>query len=903
MHTLREWLIRLWGTFRPRRSDADLEQELRAHLELAAEAQGCDAAAAARPAILRAGAVAPSMEAMRDQRGLRWLEEVARDVRHASRALRRTPAFSVIVILTLAIGIAANITVFSVVNGVLLKPLPYPNPDELVAVWQSAPGAEGLAAVSGGLRLSASMYFTYSEQNRAFAHLGAWYVASATVTGTSDPEEVRAAFVSDGVLQALGVQPLGGRWLSAADQVPGGPRTVIVSEGYLQRRFGAGARIVGQTMLVDSQPYEIVGVMPRGFRIVDADADLILPIRFDRSRAKLPGFGFQGVARLKPGVSLAEANADLARMVPIWMSSWPAASGVDPRVYENWRIAPALRPLVQDIVGNVGKALWVVMGTLGIVLMIACANVATLILVRAEGRQQELAIRAALGAGSRRIVRALLVESLLLALAGGACGLALAYVGTRALLALSPGNLPRLEEITIDGPVFVFALGISLLSGLVFGLIPALRHASPRVAASLGAGGRTMSDSLGRLRGRHALVVAQVALALVLLVAAGLMIRTFARLQAVDPGFSHAREVLTVRIAIPASLISAPERVARMQLDIVQTLAALPGVTDVALTSDLPMDEQPADWDAVFAETKSYRENEVPPLRLFKSVSPGFFHTVGTRLIAGRDFTWTDMEERRPVIIVSENLAREIWGSPSAALARRMRTLPRAPWREVIGVVQDVRDNGVHEAAPTTVYWPTTTESAYEAGSLDITRMATFVIRSRRAGADGFLKDVQRAVWSINANLPLAGVQTLQTIYEHSMARTSFTLVILAIAGLMALTLGIVGIYGVISYAVAQRTREIGIRLALGAQQAELTRMFVRSALALIGLGVPLGLAAAAALTRLMSALLFGVSPLDPVTYAAVPIVLASAAIVASYVPARRAAAVDPSEALRVVQG
>ena len=892
MTTLREWLIRLWGTFRPRRSDADLELELRAHLELAEEAEG---------QAVGGGAVASSMEAMRDQRGLRWIDELGRDLTHASRALRRTPAFSAVVILTLTIGIGANSAVFSLVNGVLLEPLAYPNPDELVAVWQSAPGAEGLIAVSGGLRLSSSMYFTYSEHNRTFTHLGVWYIGSANITGTSEPEEVRAAFVSDGLLQAFAVQPVQGRWLSAEDQKPDGPRVVMVSEGYVRRRFGTEAPVVGRTIQVDSLAREIVGIMPRGFRIVDTDTDLILPIRFDRSRATLPGFGFEGVARLKPGVTLAEANADLGRMVPIWMTSWPAADGINPRIYEQWRITPALRALKDEVVGNVGKVLWIVMGTLGIVLLIACANVATLMLVRAEGRQQELAIRAALGAGSRRIVRALLVESLLLAIAGGVGGLAVAYLGIRALPAQATVGIPRLSGVTIDPAVVGFTSAISVLAGLVFGLVPALRHASPRVAANLGAGGRTSSDSRERVRARHALVVAQVSLALVLLVAAGLMIRTFARLQAVDPGFARPHEVQTVRITIPGSLIPEPERVAVMQVDLVEKLASLSGVTSAGLTSDLPMDEQPNDWDAIFAETKTYQTDEIPPLRLFKNVSPNYFRTVGTRLIAGRDFTWTDLQERRPVVMVSENLARETWGSPGAAIARRIKTLPGSPWREVVGVVQDVYDNGVHEAPPTTVYWPSVGESAYRVGSLDVTRMATFVIRTERAGTESFRSELQRAVWSVNANLPLADVRTLQTVYERSMARTSFTLVILAIAGVMALMLGIVGIYGVISYAVAQRTREIGIRLALGAQRGELTRMFVRSALVLIALGVPLGLAAAAGLTRLMSSVLFGVSPLDPVTYTAVPLLLAAAAVAASYLPARRAASVDPSEALRNV--
>ena len=634
--------------------------------------------------------------------------------------MRRTPGFAAVVIITLAIGIGANTAVFSILNGILLKPLAYPDPDRLVAVWQSAPGAEGLAAVSGDLRLSPSMYYTYAEQNRTFEHLGVWYTTTATVTGTAEPEEVRGVFVSDGVLEALGVQPVRGRWLSHADQAPIGPATVMLSEGFWQRRFGADPQIVGRTILVDSQPSEVVGIMPKGFRVADTDGDLIVPIRFDRSRVKLPGFGFQGIARLKPGVTIAAANADIARLVPIWMTSWPAAEGVNPRIYEGWRIAPALRPLKQDVVGNVGKALWIVMGTLGIVMLIACANVATLMLVRADGRQQELAIRAALGAGSRRIVRVLLVESVLLALLGGAVGLLLASAGLAFLLAQAPSGLPRVSDIAIDLRVLAFAFGVSAISGFVFGLVPALRHASPRLAASLSAVGRTASDSRARLRARHALVVAQVALALVLLVAAGLMIRTFGRLRAVEPGFAHANEMQTLRISIPRSLVPEPERVARMQVDLVEKLAALPGVTAVALASTLPMDGNRQTGTPSGSRRGRYGATEIPPLRFFKQISPGYLNTIGTRLIAGRDFSWTDLSEIRPVVIVSENLARESWGSAAAAIGKRIQTLVNAPWREVIGVAQNVAENGVHEPPPTTVYWPTTSESAYRAGETDV---------------------------------------------------------------------------------------------------------------------------------------------------------------------------------------
>jgi putative ABC transport system permease protein len=899
---LREWISRLWGALGSRRRDAELAEELRLHLELAAEDERRRAHAgdaAARAAVIRHGALTQTMDALRDQRSLPWLDDLMRDIRYGVRTLGRTPLFATVVLLTLAIGIGATTAVFTVVNSVLLKPLAYPSAEELVAVWHTAPGASGMSNLSGDLRPSPSMYFTYAEQNRTFQHIGVWFAGSATVTGIAEPEELRSVLVSDGTLQALGVQPMLGRFLSQADQVPGAPQTVMLGYGYWLRRFGGDRSVIGRGITVGSSPREIVGVMPEGFRIVNVEPELIAPIGFNRSRLTLPGFGLQAVARLKPGVTMAEASADVARMVPIWMTSWPAAPSVNPRVYESWRITPALRPLKEDVVGNVTNALWVLMGTIGIVMLIACANIASLVLVRAEGRQQELAVRAALGAGRGRIVRGLVVESVLLGVMGGLLGLGVARVGLHLLVSAGPATLPRLNEIAIDPRALGFTLVVSLLSGLLFGLMPALKYAGPRISMVLRGGGRTSSQSRERHRARNILVVVQVALALVLLVSSGLMIRTFQALRTVEPGFTEPDRLQTVEISIPASLVPEPERVARLQNEIVDRLAAIPGVTSVGFASVMPMDMRTPDWDAVRAEGKTYSRDEVPPLRLFKSVSPRLFETSGTRLASGRDFTWTDLYDRRPVVMVSENLAREVWGTAAAAIGKRLRTLDVAPWREVIGVVQDVYDNGVNEPAPTTVYWPSFKESSYRVGQITVERTVTFAIRSRLAGTESLLSQVREAVWSANASLSLASERTMQDIYDQSMARTSFTLVILAIAGGMALALGVIGIYGVISYAVSQRTREIGIRLALGAQRGELKRMFVRNGLVLTGAGMAIGLLAAVALTRLMSSLLFGVSPLDPPTYVVVPILLVGATVVASYLPARRAAAVDPVEALK----
>jgi putative ABC transport system permease protein len=668
-----------------------------------------------------------------------FLDSLGRDVRHGLRMLRHSPTFTVVALLTLAIGIGANTSVFSVVNSILLNPLAYPKPEELVAVWHKAPGAEGLGNVSGDLRLSASMYFTYAEQNRTLQALGVWATGTANVTGLLEPEQVRTVSVSDGALQALSVPPILGRWLSGADQKPGGPATVMLSYGYWQRRFGGDRSVIGRKITVDSRPREIVGVMPKAFRFVNADSDLIAPLAVDRSKARLPGFGLQCVARLKPGLSVAAAEADIARLVPIWMNSWPAWPGINPRIYESWRIAPALRPLNQDVVGSVGNVLWVLMGTIGIVMLIASANVANLLLVRAEARQQELAVRAALGAGWGRIVRALLIESILLVLIGGALGLGLAYAGVHVVVAMGPGSLPRLSEISVDARAIGFTVGVSLLSGILVGLVPALKYAGPRISIALRGGGRTASQSRERNRTRNVLVVAQVALALVLLVSSGLMIRTFQALRSVEPGFVHAEQIQIIRTSIPGSLAREPERVVRMQNDIVDKLAAIPGVTSVAFTSQMPMEGTGHNWDAICIENKPLAGSDIPPLRIFKSISPGLFQTAGTELITGRDYTWTDIYGRRPVVMISENLARELWGTPSDALGKRIGTcLPGAPLREVIGVVQDVRDNGVHEPAPAIVYWPSFGESIYVPGRVDVARVVTFAIRSERAGAKAF---------------------------------------------------------------------------------------------------------------------------------------------------------------------
>jgi len=812
-------------------------------------------------------------------------------LRQVLRSLARAPLFTAVALLTLAVGIGANTAIFSVVNGILRKPLPYPHPEELVAVWLSAPGIN-----IKDLNLGLADYLVFSEQNRTLQNIGLYMGYTVNITGAGEPEQAPSLLVTDGLLSVLGATPLLGRSFTQTDDQEGSPDTVMLSYDYWQRKFGGARSVVGKVVTVDGKPHQILGVLRQDFRFGGPNLALLFPVKFDRGKTFLLPVNYDAIARLRPGVTLAEANTDVARMLPIVLRSFPPPPGYSLKMFEDARMGPNLRTLKQYVVGDVSKLLWILMGGIGFVLLIACANVANLLLVRAQGRQQELAIRAALGATPGRIAAELLFENLVLALLGGVLGLALAYAALRLLIAMAPSGLPRLQEIGIDGPTLLFSLAVSLLASLLFGSVPVLKYAGKHVGTGLGQGGRSMSEGRERHRSRSMLVVVQVALAVVLLISSGLMIRTFHALTTVDPGFAAPEQLQTFRVNIPDTDARDPERVVRMQEEILRKIEAVPGVSSVGLSMSVPMDGN--GWeDTVFVRDQKYSAGEVP-LHRFRFVAPGFFKTLGTPLIAGRDFSWGDIYNKVPVVVISEKLAREKWGDPSLALGKQIRANEKDDWREVVGVVRDVHEDGVDKEAPSSVYWPIL--AAHFTGTeLDVRRYVTYSLRSRRAGSESFMSEVRRAVWSVDPNLPLADVHTLDYFYRTSMARTSFTLVMLAIAGGMALLLGVVGLYGVIAYSVSQRRREIGIRSALGAQQWELTGMFVRHAMLLTGGGVTCGLVAALALTRLMSSLLFGIKPTDPATFALVPMCLLSAAAVSSYLPARRASAVNPVEALR----
>jgi len=817
---------------------------------------------------------------------------VMTQLRQVLRRLARAPFFTTVTLLTLAVGIGANTAIFSVLEGVLLKPLPYSHPEQLVAVWLTAPGIN-----LTDINLSPSTYFIFREQSRTFQDIGVTTGYSLNVTGSGEPEHVPGLGVTDGILPILGVSPLLGRLFNRADDSPGSADTVILTYGYWRRKFGGDRSVIGRTITVDGKLRQIIGVLPQDFRFQNSsDLALLMPMQFDRAKTTLAQFSFDGIARLKPGVTLAQANADVARMLPIVNTSFPPPPGFSVKMIESARIGPNLRTLKQHMVGDVGKALWVLMGGLGLVLLIACANVANLLLVRAEGREQELSIRAALGASRLRIAAELFLDSLILALLASGLGLALAYGALRILIALAPAGLPRLNEIGIDGTVVLFTLAISLVASLLFGSIPVLKFSGVHLGTGLREGGRSISESRQRHRSRSFLVVAQVALALVLLISSGLMIRTFRALTSVDPGFVAPSQLQTFRVNIPDTQVKEAERVTRLQEEILHKIGAVPGVSSAGLSMSIPLDGN--EWgDALFARDRSYSQSEISLVR-YRFVAPGFFKTLGTPLLAGRDITWSDIYNKLPVAMVSEKVARQYWHDPASAVGKQIRGNSKDDWREIVGVVGNTHDDGVEKAPPSSVYWPVLAFH-FEGNDVDVRRYVTYSVRSARAGSPSFMSDVQRAVWSVDPDLPLSDVHTLDYLYRRSMARTSFTLVMLGLAGGMALLLGVVGLYGVIAYSVSQRRREIGIRMALGAHDQQLTGMFVSHALLLTGVGVVCGLVAAPALTRLMSSLLFGVKSVDPVTYAAVSMGLVATAALAAYLPARRAARVNPVESLR----
>jgi predicted permease len=814
-------------------------------------------------------------------------------VRVALRKLLRTPLFTATALITLAVGIGANTAIFSVVKAVLLDPLPFEDPTGLVALWHEAPGLD-----FDRLNQSPATYLTYRSDSELVEDIALWDNTAVQVSGAERPEQLSALMVTDAFFPLLGVQAELGRVIAPADDQPAAQRTVMISNDYWQRSFGGEPDVVGRTLSVDGNPAEIIGVLPEGFRFLRWSPDVIFPARFDPAEVMMGQFSYQAFARLRPGVTPAQLSLELDRLLPVAVERYPGP--VSMSMLEQARMANTIWSLKEDLVGDVRTVLWVLLGTVAMVLLIASANVANLFLVRAEGRVRQVALQTALGADRGRIARTFLSESVLLGLLGGVLGTGLAALGLKALIGMAPDQLPRLEAVAIDPTVLAFTLAISVFSGVLFGLVPLWRYGRPNLVATLKEGGRG-GQGRERHRARNSLVVAQVALALVLLIGSGLMIRSFQALRGVDPGFVEPEEVMTFRVFVPGSVIEDPEAVAVAHEQILRNLQAIPGVVSAGASSSITMDGFDSN-DPLWAEDIPVQDGQLPPIRRYKWILPGYFGTMGNPLVAGRDLSWDDLHSRRPVAVVTENLAREMWQDPSAAIGKRVSTLnidgTAGVWREVVGVVGDIHDDGLATDPVTTVFWPQIMED-FQGSEIHAMRSMAFAVRAEPGVLPNLLPRLQEAVWSVSASLPLASVATQDERLQTSLARTSFILVLLGIAAGVALLLGAVGIYGVISYAVSQRSREIGVRMALGAERGKVAGMMLRQGLLLASMGIVVGTVAALGLTRLMSSLLYGVNPMDLPTFGVVGAALAGVAAFASWLPARRAAAVDPAVTLR----
>ena len=818
---------------------------------------------------------------------------ILQTLRSTARGFLRSPVFLAVVLFTLALGIGATSAIFTVVNAVVLRPLPYPEPERLVGVWHTAPGL-GM----NEFEQSDASYVLYRKANQTLEDLGIYWEGSVTLTGGAEPERVVAAGVTPSLLSLLRVPPAVGRALVADDERPGAEKVVLISHGLWQRWLGGSRDVLGATLQVDGVPHQVVGVMPESFRFPDEETAVWQPMTIDPARLSTGNFNYKSVGRLRPGITPEQAQRDLAalvRRIPEEYGDGDITLGM----IEEAGLSALVLPLRKEIVGEVEQVLWVLLGSVGMILLIACANVANLFLVRAEARQREVAVRIALGASRGEVTRVFLAESLVLGLLGGVLGLGLAWGATRLLVYLRPEGIPRLEEIGVDGTVVAFTALIAVLSGLGFGLFAAARYGSPNLAPALKEGGRGGSAGRGRLRARNALVVTQVALALVLLVGAGLMVKSFWQLRGVDPGLDP-EGVLTLRLSLPDTQYPDAPATARFVQQLLEKVRTVPGVAAADTVTLLPLSGNGSN-SGHDVEDHPLPPDTVPPILGTRFASPGYFQTLGIPLLEGRTLDAIDPARRSDKVVVSEAVAKRFWPGKSAVGRRIARGLHdrEGKWYTIVGVVGSVRDNGLHQKPWESVYYPVLGKEPLEGQEDWVPRDFTLVVKAAQGDPAALTPSVREAVRALDANLPVAQVRTMEEVVARSTARTSFTMLLLVIAAAVALLLGAVGIYGVISYTVSQRTREIGVRMALGAGRWEIARMVLGEGMAVTLAGIALGLGGAFAVTRLMVALLYEVAPTDLATYAAVPVILGLIALFSSYLPARRAAAVEPVEAIR----
>ncbi|CAN5347645.1 ABC transporter permease [soil metagenome] len=807
------------------------------------------------------------------------------DIKYGVRMLRKNPGFTLIAIVALALGIGANASIFSVVNAVLLRPLPFAEAEQLVMVWERRPQQNREAGP-----VAPADFLDWQKQNQSFAAMAAYSARAFNLTGGgAEPEQLIGQLVTNEFFRVLGARAALGRTLLPEVDLPGGNRVAVISHGLWQRRFGGDAGVVGRTLTLDNEIFTVAGVMPPDFNYPDRETelwaspqrtvpDVILPGNPDPATLRSLHY-LNVIARLKPDVTRTAAHAEMEAIAGRLEQQYPDANtGHTARVVG----------LHEQLVGDVRPVLIVLLSAVGFVLLIACANVANLLLARGAGREREMSIRTALGAGRLRLIRQLLIESVLLAVTGGALGLLLALWGTDALVAISPESFPRLQEINLDARVIGFTFLTSLLTGVIFGLVPALQVSKLDLSSALKDGGRGSAEGFGRRRLRGALIVAEVALTMVLLVGAGLMIRSFDRLLRVDPGFK-ADHLLTMEVSLPqAKYNESEEQTANFFREIIGRISGLPGVQSAGATWILPLSGQGAgsgfEIEGRDPATVSERLNSA-----FSSVSPNYFHTMSIPIVKGREFGDRDTATAPGVSLVNETFARRYFPNEDPLGKRIKRRGDDNDWTTIVGVVGDVRQLGLDAEPRAEMFF------SYQQSPVPFMNI---VIRTATDPAT-LAAAVRQEVWAVNPNQPVANVSTMNELLANSAARTRFNTLLLSLFALTALTLASVGIFGVMSYTVTQRTREIGVRMALGAQRSDVLRLVIRQGMILAGLGIVIGLAAALALTRLMTSLLYGVSATDPATFTGIALLLAGVALVACYIPARRATKVDPMVALR----
>ncbi|HEV3410232.1 MAG TPA: ABC transporter permease [Chthoniobacterales bacterium] len=859
------------------RVERDLSDELAAHVELLTDAkmkEGWSAADARRAALVELGGIEQVKEAVREGRAGFLLETLIQDVRYGLRSLWKKPAFTLTAIVALALGIGANTAIFSVINGVLLRSLAYANPDEIVMVWERSVRGSRTTNV-----VSPANFLDWQQQSTSFASMAAVAEQRVPLTGgTGEPEEIKAQFVTQPFFTVLGVQPLLGRFFVPEEDRVGSELVIILSNELWRNRFGADPGIVGKEVTVSARQRTVIGVMPPGFHFLDNQVKAWMPLALDPAinYREVSGRYLRVVARLKPGVSVQQAQGEMsgiARQLEQTHVKYNTGWGVN------------VLPMHEQVVGEIRPILLVLLAAVAFVLLIACANVANLLLSRAASRQRELALRAALGASRGRLVRQMLTESVLLAVMGGIVGVFLAYWGIQLLIAFGPDNIPRLDEIKIDPRVLAFTFGISLLTGLLFGLIPALQASRPDLNDALKEGSRgSTAGRSGTLR--NVFVVAEVSLALVLLIGAGLMIRSFVRLQSVEPGF-QPENVLTMRVQLPRKKYAEPHQITDFFKQAQERVAALPGVQAVGAISYLPLTGPAARDGFKIIGQPDPAPGQEPPCEV-RVITPTYFQAMGIPLLKGRLLDERDGKEPR-VLLINETLAKRYFPNEDPIGKRIAVSWFEGEIDEIVGVVADIREGALNKDPEPAIYWPHPREpysgmALVVRASGDAARLATAV---------------QKEIRALDPEQPVADVRTMEQVIERSIARPRFNTLLLSIFAGVALVLASVGLYGVMNYSATQRTHEVGIRMALGATRADIMRLVVGNGMMLTLLGIAIGVVASWGLTRLMQSFLFGVGATDALTFLGVSALLIFVALIANYIPAHKATRVNPTVALR----